>query len=204
MAFSCSPWHARSRSPAGPFAATHRYLPSALLLTSHHPFADAFRTFLCQIYRLSRSSLPVPIERYVANFCAETPLPPRGRIRVRLALGDIAMELTRPALNAPPALDAQGVRLLFAALDIDHVRSTAAAARPAARAPVRGGRGGAPPRSHAPADPPCLSTAAVRRAGHPAFRATRYADADRPGSSRTDVSSGVAMRLRSRASPARA
>lgn len=44
------------------------YAPKALVVLSHYPFFHLFTRFLEQIYHLSLSSSPLPIERYIANF----------------------------------------------------------------------------------------------------------------------------------------
>jgi hypothetical protein len=44
------------------------YVPKALVLLSHYPFYHLFSRFLAEIYHVSLSSSPLPIERYIANF----------------------------------------------------------------------------------------------------------------------------------------
>lgn len=44
------------------------YAPKALVILSHYPFFHLFTRFLEQIYHLSLSSSPLPIERYISNF----------------------------------------------------------------------------------------------------------------------------------------
>ena len=39
------------------------FLPKSLILLSHYPFYSSFQTFLSQLYRISLSSAPLPIER---------------------------------------------------------------------------------------------------------------------------------------------
>eukprot|EP00953_Heterococcus_sp_UTEX-ZZ885_P005663 3519-Heterococcus_DN1.PRE.1 len=55
------------------------YCPKALLLLSHYPFYNVYSQFLQQLYRISLSEAPVPIERYISNFVCEVPLPPQGQ-----------------------------------------------------------------------------------------------------------------------------
>lgn len=62
------------------------FFPKCLVILSHYPFFDLWRKFLIQIYRISHVEAPLPIERYIANFCAEIPLPPPGRIRINYGL----------------------------------------------------------------------------------------------------------------------
>eukprot|EP00957_Ditylum_brightwellii_P120603 9200546-Ditylum_brightwellii.AAC.1 len=42
----------------------------------------------CLLYRISLVQAPLPIERYIANFVCEVPLPPQGKIEVNFALTD--------------------------------------------------------------------------------------------------------------------
>jgi len=58
------------------------FLPKTLVVLSHYAFHNAFRSFLQQLYRISLAGAPLPIERYIANFAMELPLPPRGRVEV--------------------------------------------------------------------------------------------------------------------------
>jgi hypothetical protein len=44
------------------------YAPKAMVVLSHYPFFHLFTRFLEQIYHVSLSSSPLPIERYIANF----------------------------------------------------------------------------------------------------------------------------------------
>lgn len=57
------------------------HAPTALVLLSHYPFYTVYARFLQQLYRISLSEAPVPIERYISNFCCEVPLPPQGQVR---------------------------------------------------------------------------------------------------------------------------
>lgn len=57
------------------------YLPKCLVLLSHHPFFDLWRTFLLQLYQVQEERkrvnpvLPINMERFIDSFCAKTPLP---------------------------------------------------------------------------------------------------------------------------------
>lgn len=59
------------------------FLPRALVVLSHYPFYNCHRRFLQQVYRISLSAAPLPLERYIANFVKELPLPPKGRVDVK-------------------------------------------------------------------------------------------------------------------------
>jgi DENN domain-containing protein 5 len=55
------------------------FLPKSLVVLSHHAFFDVQRNFLHQLSRIvSSKRAPLPMERYVANFCCDIPLPKPG------------------------------------------------------------------------------------------------------------------------------
>jgi hypothetical protein len=66
------------------------YLPKCLVVLSHYPFFDIWKKFLLGIYRIALVQAPLPLERFVANFCSEVPVPPPGRVQVRF--GFVRME----------------------------------------------------------------------------------------------------------------
>jgi DENN domain-containing protein 5 len=96
------------------------FLPKALVLLSHYPFLSVFREVLLEFYRISISSAPVPIERYIANFVCEVPLPPQGQIDVKFALPDRTLTISRPPRNRLP-LAAFSFRPLFTLLSVDNI-----------------------------------------------------------------------------------
>lgn len=62
----------------------------------------------------------MPIERYIANFVSEIPLPPPGQIQVQLTLPDKTLVISRPPKNDFPLVD---VRLFGVnRLDLDDWR----------------------------------------------------------------------------------
>lgn len=105
------------------------FCPKCILVTSHYPYFSAFRQFLqqvrplcfvqgscdsfllsscyltAQIYRATLSQSPMPVERYIANFVREIPLPPPGQIQVQLALPDRTLIISRPPKNDFPLVD---------------------------------------------------------------------------------------------------
>ncbi|KAL4152267.1 hypothetical protein PRNP1_009201 [Phytophthora ramorum] len=89
-------------------------------ITSHYPYFSAFRQFLQQIYRVTLSESPMPIERYIANFLVEIPLPPPGQIQVQLTLPDRNLIISRPPKNELPLVDFP-FRPLFQVLDLNNV-----------------------------------------------------------------------------------
>ena len=95
------------------------YLPKALVILSHYPFFDVWRKFLLQIYRITLVEAPLPIERFIANFCAEVPLPPPGKIRVQVAFtnGSTPWTIARPPVNQLPLANFS-FQPLFASLSV--------------------------------------------------------------------------------------
>jgi len=96
------------------------YIPKALTILSHYPFYNAFSTFLRQLYRISISIAPMPIERYVSNFVCEVSLPPQGKTEVVYALPGRTLTLSRPPRNRPPMTDFS-FQALFSFLSIDNI-----------------------------------------------------------------------------------
>ncbi|OWZ22684.1 hypothetical protein PHMEG_0002564 [Phytophthora megakarya] len=96
------------------------FCPKCIVVTSQYPYFSAFRQFLQQIYRVTLSESPMPIERYIANFLVEIPLPPPGQIQVQLALPDRNLIISRPPKNELPLVDFP-FRPLFQVLDLNNV-----------------------------------------------------------------------------------
>ena len=97
------------------------YCPRSLCIVSRYPFTTQFKTFLQQCVRIALSSSPVPVERYVANFCAETPVPPRGMTSVDVTVADQPLQFSRPPPNQLPMISSQSFESLFRSLDINNV-----------------------------------------------------------------------------------
>lgn len=62
-----------------------------------------------QIYRITLSDSPMPVERYIANFVSEIPLPPPGQIQVQLTLPDRSLIIARPPRNDLPLVDVRAL-----------------------------------------------------------------------------------------------
>lgn len=96
------------------------YVPKALVLLSHYPFFYLFQCILEQLYRLSLSSCPLPMDRYVVNML-EVPLPPRGCVDVSYcSLADCTLTISRPPSNQLPMIDFS-FRPLFGSLSVDNI-----------------------------------------------------------------------------------
>ena len=97
------------------------YFPKCLVMLSHYPFHDLFRTLLKHIYLISLSEAPLPLERFIQNIISECPLPPQGKIEVRYHLtGDTALTISRPPPNVLP-MARMGFRGLFSALSTGNI-----------------------------------------------------------------------------------
>ncbi|CAJ1945974.1 unnamed protein product [Cylindrotheca closterium] len=59
------------------------YIPKAIAVVSHYPYYDAQSQFLHELMRLKSTGSPLPLERYIANFVYDIPLPRPGGAAVR-------------------------------------------------------------------------------------------------------------------------
>lgn len=119
------PWWLNPEA-APPNKNTHRpsdivFLPKCLVVIGHYPFFHAYRQFLKQLYRISILETPLPIERYIANFVSELPLPPQGKVEVKFGFStDVHCTISRPAPNELP-LARFSYRPLFTTLSISNI-----------------------------------------------------------------------------------
>jgi hypothetical protein len=104
----------------------HVWTPMALCVLSHWPFMEFFEMFLTTLYRISLSSPPLPLERFVLNFTREVPVPPMGRTRVQYSIGDKVLHAARTPPNQLPAIHADS-SLLFRCFSMDKVVQLVAA-----------------------------------------------------------------------------
>mmetsp|Transcript_2113 Transcript_2113/g.9260 ORF Transcript_2113/g.9260 Transcript_2113/m.9260 type:complete len:1300 (-) Transcript_2113:257-4156(-) len=95
------------------------FVPKTLVLLSHYPFYGVFQQFLTELYRVSLSTSPLPIERYIASFVSETPLPPQGQVTVQYPLPDRTLLIARPPKNRLPMANFS-YRALFACLSLEN------------------------------------------------------------------------------------
>jgi DENN domain-containing protein 5 len=97
------------------------FVPKSLVVISHFPFFHAFREFLKQLYQLSVMETPLPIERYIANFISEIPLPPPGKVEVKFGfMSVVQFTIFRSAPNELPTAKFS-FRPLFTALSISNI-----------------------------------------------------------------------------------
>ena len=104
------------------------YLPKALIVISHYPLVNLHRTFLQQIYLLANAkSTPLPVERYISNFCSDIPLPPQGEVQMKFGYFDndegLNVSFFRPPKNDLPLIGSS-FRPLFTSLSVSNILVT--------------------------------------------------------------------------------
>ncbi|XP_028399036.1 C-myc promoter-binding protein-like [Dendronephthya gigantea] len=84
-----------------------------IALLSHWPFFEAFKKFLSSLYRISVSTQPIPLERYISHFMLNVPFPSpqRPRILVQMNLYE-PFEICQPYLRSLPVSGASFSALL--------------------------------------------------------------------------------------------
>ena len=98
------------------------FLPKCLVLLSGYPYLAAFREYLTQLHRLSKAGeMVLPLERYIANFCAEIPAPPPGSFEVQTTIADSVIKMWSLPHNLPIAWVSLPFQHLFECLDIDNI-----------------------------------------------------------------------------------
>ena len=101
------------------------YIPKCLCILSIYPYLVAFREYLTQLERLSRSGeMQLPVERYITNFCSEVPAPPPGSFEVQTTISDSVIKIWSPPHNLPIAWVSLPFRHLFECLDIENIITT--------------------------------------------------------------------------------
>jgi pentatricopeptide repeat protein len=98
------------------------FLPKCLVILSTYPYLIVFREYLTQLNRLSKmGDMTLPIERYIANFCAEIPAPPPGSFEVQTTILDSVIRIWSPPHNLPIPWVSLPFGNLFECLDIDNI-----------------------------------------------------------------------------------
>eukprot|EP00474_Spongospora_subterranea_P009584 CRZ10042.1 hypothetical protein [Spongospora subterranea] len=99
------------------------FAPKCICILSSWPFFGPMRTFLTQLYRISLTPTPIPLERHLVNFMREVPVPPRGGVKVQFTIADQTICLSRPPVNDPLSDVVSGFDLieLFELLPVDKV-----------------------------------------------------------------------------------
>lgn len=99
------------------------YLPKSLVVISHHAFYDVQSKFLSQLYRIAISGRsPLPIERYVANFVHDVPLPRQGATKInwKCFTKDTIVSYRRPATNELPLVN-YSYQPIFRCLSVSNI-----------------------------------------------------------------------------------
>jgi hypothetical protein len=99
------------------------FLPKCLVVLSHHAFYSIQTVFLQQLLRISQTRrAPLPLERYVANFVHDVPLPKPGRTKVRwnAFTKDTTVSFARRASNELPLVNFS-YQPLFRALSVSNI-----------------------------------------------------------------------------------
>jgi hypothetical protein len=97
------------------------FLPKCLVVLSHYAFFDLWSKFLMQIYRIALVEAPLAIERFIANFVCEIPLPPPGKIQVKFGFTVNDMWLIeRPPENQLPLANFS-YKPLFTCLSVSNI-----------------------------------------------------------------------------------
>jgi hypothetical protein len=98
------------------------FLPKCLVILSGYPYLAAFREYLTQLHRISKSGeMTLPLERYVTNFCSEIPAPPPGSFEVQTTIADSVIKMWSPPHNLPIGWVSLPFGHLFECLDIDNI-----------------------------------------------------------------------------------
>ncbi|GAX22822.1 hypothetical protein FisN_24Lh105 [Fistulifera solaris] len=95
------------------------FFPKCLVLLSYHPYWDLFRKFLCLIYRVALTPAPLPLERYIAHFVAQVPIPPPN-VQIQLSYTAAAPPWTILQSGRWP-LREFSFQPLFSCLRISHI-----------------------------------------------------------------------------------
>jgi hypothetical protein len=98
------------------------FIPKCLVILSTYPYLTAFREYLTQLNRLTKSGdMVLPVERYILNFCSEIPAPPPGSFEVQTTMIDSVIKIWSPPSNMPVQWVSLPFGPLFECLDIDNI-----------------------------------------------------------------------------------
>ena len=101
------------------------FLPKCLVLLSTYPYLAAFREFLTQLHHLCKGEcaerMKLPLERHIANFCAEIPAPPPGSFEVQTTILDSVIKIWSPPNNLPITWVSIPFGFTFECLDINNI-----------------------------------------------------------------------------------
>ena len=99
------------------------FLPKCLVIISHHAFYDVQTVFLTQLLRIFQTrKVPLPLERYIANFVHDVPLPSPGSTKVRwnVFTKDATVCIEQPGKNELPLVNFS-YQPLFRTLSVSNI-----------------------------------------------------------------------------------
>ena len=115
------PFKVKVKCPEGS-RRTELFRPKCICILSLYPYLVAFREYLTQLDRLSKSGeMTVPIERYISNFCSEVAAPPPGSFEVQTTIRNSTIKIWSPPYNQPIAWTSLPFAHLFECLDIKNI-----------------------------------------------------------------------------------
>lgn len=97
------------------------YLPKCMCITSNWPFVTAFKSVLCELFRITLSPSSIPLERYICNFIDDVPSPPAGIVDITFYLGEKDITFKCPPANQPNVWTGLPVYSLFECLSPENV-----------------------------------------------------------------------------------
>jgi hypothetical protein len=99
------------------------FLPKTIAVVSHHPFYATQTRFLHELLRIQNSESSLPLERYIANFMYDIPLPQPGGAIIRwncFSKNDYNIEMARSPSNKLPLVNFS-YQPLFRTLSITNI-----------------------------------------------------------------------------------
>ncbi|KAJ3226977.1 hypothetical protein HDU81_006988 [Chytriomyces hyalinus] len=127
-----------------PIDIEHVYVPRAVGIVSRWAFFDLFSDWLKEMVRVVKSDdslirngdgfddeererkpqavrVNIPLERLLVNLIHEIPLPPPGRVEVKISIGRFNLFCSRPAVNSIQALQNFSLYPLFRCLSVANI-----------------------------------------------------------------------------------
>ena len=92
-------------------------VPKCLLLMSKYPFLETLKKLLVGIYKLTRTSINIPMECYILHLFLLLPLPPKGCVEVVYQILNTVVLFKVPPVNQLPLYDSN-MSTLFQALPL--------------------------------------------------------------------------------------
>ncbi|KAJ3075723.1 hypothetical protein HDU98_007115 [Podochytrium sp. JEL0797] len=107
------------------------YVPRCIGVVGRWPFFDLFADWVKEVVRVMQGGYllgdsgdagwNVPLERMLQNFLFEIPLPPPGRVEVKISVGKHSLFCSRPPVNSIQVLQNFSLYPLFRTLSVTHI-----------------------------------------------------------------------------------